>query len=93
MKKTFLAGALITSSLVLGISGAALAQQGVGNLPSPSGIVREPASGDLYQPGGVYAGQERGTATTGYSDRSERDVPAGWRAGRPAFVGEPAFDR
>jgi hypothetical protein len=84
--KTYLSAAVVASSLVLGTTSLAFAQQGVGNLPSPSGITNQTFSGD------VVNGTSR-ASTTGYSDRQDRDVPAGWRVVRPPFVGAPAFDR
>ena len=73
MNKTFFAAAVIASGLVFGTTGLALAQQGVGNVPADGQAINQ-----LNAEGAVNS-TDRAT-TTGYSDRSERDVPSGWQA-------------
>jgi hypothetical protein len=70
MKKTFFATAVVASTLVLGTAGLALAQQGLSNVPADSPVVGQ--SNDE----GATSTTDR---TTGYSDRSDRDLPPNWR--------------
>lgn len=69
--KTKLLAFAVASAALLGTSGLALAQQGLSNIPANADV------GD-QQP---YADQ--GRATTGYSDRSDREVPRAWQTSRP----------
>ena len=71
----------VASAALLGTSGLALAQQGLSNVPANADV------GD-QQP---YADAGRST-TTGYSDRSDREVPRAWQSNR-SRDSEPVLPR
>jgi hypothetical protein len=60
----------VASAALLGTSGLALAQQGLNNVPASDETTSQP-----------YADVGRAD-TTGYSNRSDREVPPTWRSNR-----------
>ena len=72
MNKTSLKIAVVATSLVLGTSGLALAQQGLANRPASAEVNTELNAGSL-----TY---DTGRGTTGYSQRSDREVPPAWQS-------------
>ncbi len=72
MNKTSLKIAVVAASLVLGTSSLALAQQGLANMPASAEVNTELNAGNLPY--------DTGPSTTGYSQRSDREVPPGWQS-------------
>ena len=75
MKRMLLAVAVVTSSLVLGSSGLALAQQGIGNVPRDGEVINQ------MNAEGALSGATSAD-TTGYSERQEHSVPQAWQEGQ-----------